>query len=140
MLVAKAWARAAANVEPEDFTSAVDLHKAAAASTAARQAHEELSRSGEAGYEPKLLTAGFKPGQGATTTPSRSIVAFLKSGGQPRTHSRSGRQSDLTHDEQQAQEELDAFYEWREPNSTEHHRDRLQTTPLPTMHNDKRQG
>ena len=108
--------------------------------TAVRQAHEELSRSGEAGYEPKLLAAGFKPGQGATTTPSRSIAAFLKSGGQPRAHSRSGRQSNVTQDEQQTQEELDAFYEWREPNSTEHYWDRLQTTPSPSMHNDKGKG
>ena len=33
MLAAKAWARATANVQPEDLTSAVDLHKSAAASS-----------------------------------------------------------------------------------------------------------
>ena len=43
--------------------------------TAARQAHEEFLRSGEAGYEPKLLTAGFQPRQRAASPPGHSRVA-----------------------------------------------------------------
>ena len=126
---AEAWAERYPGKQQHGSVRVTSSEASTQVLTAAREAQQELAQSGDSGNDSKISIAELQSGQKAVTIPTQSIAACVKSGRHRRALPRSGRQFDSTHDAQQIQEEVDAHYEFRDPNSTQHHWDLLPRFP-----------
>ena len=101
--------------------SSCDDHEALNDSLSSAQ--QELAQSGDSRNDSILCFVECQPGEKAVPIPTRSIGACVQSGRPRCALPTSGRQLDSTHAAQQLQEEVDAHYEFRDPNSPEHYWD-----------------